>query len=114
LTDDLLDQIATFVAVSGAVPALGFTLVYGLGSPWYRSALGIVMFLLGLTVVIAFVQIISHRLFGSYPGYGHVSLAAYILIVADLWALLVMVIIERRKPKGTSPLFVPPTSKGKK
>lgn len=101
---ETINDFATNIVLLGAIPALAFVLIYGLGSPWYRSALGVVMMLLGSSIVIVYGIVIGRRLFDDYPGYQFVAIIGYSLLFLALVSLDVIVIIERRRPE-TSLLF---------
>lgn len=104
MNDKMLNDIAGIILLTGTVPAVGATLTYGFGSPWWRSWLGRVMFGLFFALVTVFVIVLGRRIFGEYPGYGWVSLVGYALICFVLWAVWLIIIIERRKPAPLGPL----------
>lgn len=105
MIDSELNSAATYIVLSGIIPAVGFFLVYGIGSPWYKSALGVVMFLLGFSISATFLQVVTRRIAGDYPGYGLVTIIVYSLVTIALWGLFIIVLTERRHP-ATSPLFI--------
>lgn len=98
MMDETLNSIAGVLALTGAVPILGAALTYGLGSPWWRSWLGRVMFGLFLALVLVFGVVLGRRLFGEYPGFGLVALIAYAYVTAALWATWAIILVERRNP----------------
>ncbi len=95
-TAEQINDAATWLVIAGIVPSLAFTLIYGFGSPWYRSALGVVMFLLGLSLTTVLGIVLGRRLFGEYPGYQWVAIGGYSLLLVAMVGLAVIVIIERR------------------
>lgn len=104
MTDDMLNDIAGLLALTGAVPIAGATITYGIGSPWWRSWLGRVMFGLFFALVIVFGIVLGRRLGGEYPGYGWVALVGYAYIWLTLWAVWLIILVERRKPAPSGPL----------
>lgn len=98
MNDELLNGIAGIIVLTGVVPVLGATLTYGLGSPWHKSWLGRVMFSLFLALVVVFGIVLGRRVFGDYGGYGGVALVGYLYIWLTLWAVWLVIIVERRKP----------------
>lgn len=99
--DTFFNGIATFVAFAVAVPAHALVFVYGLGSPWYKSLLGVTIFTKWLSVALIFDYLISRRIFGEYPGYGVLAFVTYLLAFLAFTAVVVEVIIERRTPAGS-------------
>lgn len=93
-TDDVLNEWAAYVALATIVPAFVSTAVYGLGAPWYRSALGTVTFVKWLAIVLVFAVILARRFFGEYLGYGWVALVTYSLLLLAFSAMAVVVILE--------------------
>lgn len=104
--DETLNGIAGVLVLTGSVPIAGATLTYGFGSPWWRSWLGRVMFGLFLALVVVFAFALTRRTFGEYPGYGVVALVVYGYISVTLWAVWLIILVERRKPapRGQLPL----------
>lgn len=100
--DAIVNDFATYIALAAVVPAILTTALYGFGSPWYLSWLGRVVFAQWLSIVIVFAVVLGRRVFGEYPGYGYVAVAAYSLLFLAYWALFVIVLIERRGPAATT------------
>lgn len=109
MTPGHINDIATLVVLAAAAPALGYTLTYGLGSPWWRSPLGVIMFLLGVSLCVVFSVVLARRLMGEYTGYEWVAIFAYSLVNVALWSLWAIVIIERRRASPV--LTFPPLRK---
>lgn len=92
-----INAIANWIALAAAIPFLGYWLTYGIGSPWYRSLLGWVMFSLGgaITLVLGYATV--RRMLGDFAGYEWWSLAIYSFLNVVGWALWAIVIVERRR-----------------
>lgn len=110
---EAVNAAATWLTIAGAIPAFLFAVAYGVASPWYRSALGVVTFGLLGTLALLFVLILARRLFGLYPGYELAAVAVYGMLAVALWGLFIVYLRERRSPSFPPPLFsdVPPTEK---
>lgn len=108
MTAVAINDFATGIVLAGAIPALLFTLIYGLGSPWYRSGLGVVMFLLGVSLTTVYAIVLSRRFFGTYPGYEWVAVGGYSFLLVAMLGLVIITLIERR-----SSLTILSFSKGK-
>lgn len=99
------NEIVSWVALSAVVPAWLFVLIYGLGSPWFKSWLGSVMFNLGLALALVLTFSVVRRFAGEFAGYMSWAFALYAYLVLTLWALVVIVIVERmRAPHARIPL----------
>lgn len=96
MTPAEINDLANILVMTSVVPTLGYTATYGFASPWYKSPLGVVMFGVGLSLTMVLGIVIGRRLFGTYPGYEWVALAGYTLVTITMWALWIIVIIERR------------------
>lgn len=96
--DETLNAIAGVVALATVVPATLNALIYGLGSPWWRSWLGRALFAKWLAVALVFAFIFARRFFGEFPGYGVVALVLYIFVLLAFTATTVELVIERRNP----------------
>lgn len=92
-----VDGVATALVYTSTVAAFGYTLGYGFGTPWRRSLLGTVMFLLGISLTGVLGIVAARRLFGAYPGYELAALIVYVVTTLATWGLLVVFIIERRR-----------------
>jgi len=75
-------------------PATLYWLVYGLGSPWYRSPLGVVMFLFATSIVAILGLVAFAVLFGQAPP--PVRIPVYAGLALAMTAKLVILIVERR------------------
>ena len=69
MTPDAVNEFANWIALSAVLPAILFTLIYGFGSPWYKSGLGVTLFGLMFSISSLFPVILARRFFGEYPGY---------------------------------------------
>lgn len=97
MTPEAINDFATILALTAIAPAAGYTLTYGIGSPWYRSLLGVVLFGLGASVTTVLSVVLLRRLLGAYPGYEWVAVSAYSILTLTMWALWAIVIVERRR-----------------
>lgn len=78
------------------LPAIFFLLSYGLGSPWYRSALGVVTFAYALSVVLLLSLIVYGVVFGQRVDEVWRLVAGLALIVA-LTGKSIILQYERRQ-----------------
>lgn len=96
--DQVLNDVATIIVFAVAVPAHALVFIYGLGSPWYRSVLGVTIFAKWLSVALVFDYLISRRLWGEWPGFGVTAIAVYGFMFLAFSAVVAEVVIERRDP----------------
>jgi hypothetical protein len=89
-----INALATPFALGMGVPWFLFTLIYGVLSPWYRSLLGWVMFLLGLSVTAVFANIVARRIWGEFEGYQWWALSIYVFGLLTAAAFVVIVVVE--------------------
>lgn len=90
--------MATWVVYGVAAVAHALVFIYGFGSPWWRSLLGITIFAKWLSVMLVFDFIIARRAFGEFPGYGLLALVTYGFMFLAFSAVVVEVVVERRHP----------------
>lgn len=102
-----INDLATWVALSAAIPFVGYLFTYGVGSPWYRSLLGWVMFALGLSISLVLSFNTIRRVHGEFPGYEWWALGIYSFLTVVGYALWAIVIVERRR----APLLLIPLKK---
>ena len=98
MTPHEINHLAAYVALAAVVPALATTLIYGLGSPWWRSWLGRVVFTQWLAIVVVFAVVLLRRFLGNYPGSEWVALVSYSALFLAFTAMAVIVTLERRAP----------------
>lgn len=98
MSDDVLNNIAGFIALLTIVPATLNAAIYGMGSPWWRSWLGRVLFAKWLAVALVFVFIIVRRTAGEFMGYGVIAVLLYSFVFLAFSATTVELVIERRTP----------------
>lgn len=98
----IINEFATYLALTGVGPAVAALLVFTLGKPrlWHKTLLGWVMASLFLSLVIVYAIILGRRLFGEYPGYEWVAVIGYALTTATLAAIVVIIIRERREGRA--------------
>lgn len=101
MTDSTIQIIASYVAFASIVPFTVSLLVYGIGSPWYASKLGVAFFALLVSIVAVLGHAVVRRFAGDYIGYAWVSLALYSLLFAAAVLIAVVIILERRPPGPT-------------
>lgn len=90
------------------IPAAGFPITYAF-SPWWKTGPG--RSVMGLALVIAFTLGLSlwRILFGPVPDF--VRIPVYVLVVAALWAqLIVLLLAPRLNRRRLARLPVPPIS----
>ena len=99
-----VNEFANWITLSAAIPAILFTLVYGFGSPWYKSGLGITLFGLMFSISSLFLVILARRFFGEYPGYHVVAVIVYGMLMIMFWSFFIILLKERRHAR---PLEIP-------
>lgn len=92
-----VDDPTNVLVLVGAVFMLGFTIVYGFGSPWYRSLLGGAIFGMGLTNLLVLSVVITRRWFPEFPHHDQLAFTAYLLFAISSAGLAVMLVVERRR-----------------
>jgi hypothetical protein len=112
--DGWFNTWATVPATVAGTFALLTAVLYGIGSPWYRSLLGVVFFLLFLGSVPVFALVLVRRIAAtianggpstSGDGFGLFAFAVY-AFVALVWAGVFVVVLYTRRhtPTPTPPL----------
>ena len=99
-----VNELTDWIALSAAIPAILFTLVYGFGSPWYKSGLGMTLFGLMFSISSLFAVILARRFFGEYPGYHIVAVVVYVMLTLMFWSFFFILLKERRHAR---PLEIP-------
>lgn len=90
------DDIRFTLVALAVIPATGFTLVYGLGSPWYRSLLGRALFTHALGMMLLIDISVAYKFIGDdYPGRDLVSITVYTVIIVGSWAQFVALLRVR-------------------
>lgn len=97
MTPAEINEIANWIALAAIIPFALFTVIYGFGSPWYKSPLGVTIFGLGAGVTGVLCVVLARRWFKEYPGYEWVAIIAYSLFTLIGIALLVILLLERRR-----------------
>ena len=95
-----VNEFANWIALSAAIPAILFTLVYGFGSPWYKSGLGMTLFGLMFSISSLFAVILARRFFGEYPGYHIVAVVVYVMLTLMFWSFFFILLKERRHARS--------------
>ena len=104
MTPEVVNGFANWIAISAALPAILFTLIYGFGSPWYKSGLGVTLFGLMFSISSLFLVILARRFFGEYPGYHIVAVVVYAMLTSMFWSFFIIFLKERRHAR---PLEIP-------
>lgn len=107
---------ATVPATVAGFAALSTALLYGIGSPWYRSVLGTVFFALFMGSVPVFALVLVRRIAAtianggpqtSGDGFGLLAFIVY-TFVASVWVLVFVTVIRERR---NTPVPTPPIGK---
>jgi flagellar biosynthesis protein FlhB len=94
-----INNIGNYIVLVAIVPFGLFTVLYGILSPWYRSLLGLTMFMLGLSLTSVLGVVLLRRWFGTYPGYEWVAVIVYSIATCTAFGLVVIYLVERsRRP----------------
>lgn len=96
MTSEEINDIAGFIVALAAIPATATALIYGFGSPWWRSWLGRVMFAKWLSVALVLIVVFARRTWGDYPGYEWVALFTYSFMLVTFTATTIEIITVRR------------------
>ena len=99
---ELVNNLASHLALAALLPAGLVTLIYGLGSPWWRSGLGRAIFAQSFSIVLVLSLILARRFFGDYPGYELAAALVYASIFLLFSTLVVALVIERRPTYPTA------------
>lgn len=113
---EAVNDFATYLALTGAVPAALAFGTYVLGRPrtWVRSLLGWTIALLLLSITLVFILVLGRRLGGDYPGYQYTAIAVYALLTIALWLIFIMIVHERRQGRALGFIPTPATVKREK
>lgn len=99
-TSQDISQIAGYIALASLLPLALTTVVFGVGSSWFRSRLGWAVFGSWASQLAVLVIVLARRFRGEYPGYEWVALVGYSVLFLAYSAMAVVVILERRPPKA--------------
>lgn len=103
MTPSEINEVAGVIVLCAAIPAHANVIIYGFGSRWWKSPLGVVLFAKWLSVALALDVVLARRAFGDYVGYEWVAVAVYTFVLLAFAATTVELVIERRAPSKTSP-----------
>lgn len=109
MTSETINDLAGAVAIAITVPAVANVLIYGLGSRWWETWLGRVLFSKWLSVALVFLYIVSRRVWGDYPWYEWVALILYSFVLVSFSATTIELLIERQAPAAA--LELPPPNR---
>lgn len=104
-----INDLAIIPLIIGGAFALLTGGTYGIGSPWYKSLLGVAFFGLILSNVFVAVVPMLRRLFGEYPHFEIVAWTGYLMFAIVQVSMFAVVLKERRNSD-----LAPPISKKEK
>lgn len=96
--DEAVNQAAVWPIYGVALCAHLLVFIYGFGSRWWTSLLGVSIFAKWLSFALVFDFLIARRVFGEFPGYGFWAMGIYSFMFLAFSAVVVELIIERRTP----------------
>jgi hypothetical protein len=91
-------QPAFWLYFAGWLPYTLHVLVYGLGSPWWRSEIGRAFFLSKLALCLVFSLVLTVFLFGQYDGLPAVRAVLLGLVACAAWYQLSVTVRVQRRP----------------
>lgn len=97
----LVNDLATIPLVLGMILAGATGLTFAVGSPWYKSLLGVAFLGIMVTSSLPLVIVLGRRLGGEYPGYEWVAIGLYSLFALAWLAMLCIILIERHRAPVT-------------
>lgn len=103
----LAKTMGDIFSIAALIPTLLFTLIYGVGSAWYKSNLGRVLFGIMATLSILLILVVLEPLLSQHLFYLPFILSMYGILVLALWAFFVIFM----KEKARAPELVIPTGK---
>lgn len=108
---EVVNDFALVPLVVGMLFAGVSGVVYGIGSPWWRSLLGVAFFGVMVSSSLPILVVVARRTFGAYPGYEWVALSVYTLWALAWVAMLVIILVERRRSALAVPFHPHPRRK---
>lgn len=95
-TTTTVDWIVLWLVILTAPAQTAFVLIYGLGSPWYRSLLGRALFTKALGLALVVDLILVYRAFGDdYFARDAVRIGVFGLLLIGAWLQLVALLREK-------------------
>lgn len=91
-----INTIANYILLLAFLPAMGCLLLYGLGSRWWTSALGSILFALFAAVTLIIAVVLASIFFPNYAGREIVRIVAYPTLPIAFTAMFVVILLERR------------------
>jgi len=88
-------SLADYFLLGSVIPAALFWLTFGVGSPWYRSLFGWVIFLYA-SAVVAILSLVVFSVFAGSTAPEAVRTIVYAFLFCALWAKFVILLVERR------------------
>lgn len=94
----MTDTIAVLLIVAAAPAQTAFVILYGVGSPWWRSVVGRALFTKALALALLIdISVAYHFLGDNYALREVVRLSVFALIAIGTWLQLGALIYERRR-----------------
>lgn len=85
------------------VPFMGLTLLYGLGSPWWRSHIGRSLFLVKLSLAAVLTNVLAAFMFPGYAFQNEIRAVLIGLVVVAGWYQLSAFLSVQRQGKSGAP-----------
>lgn len=101
---ETINSLSTVPLLVGMTFAAIVALIYGIGSRWYTSLLGVAFFGIMLGSSLPIVIILGRRVFGTYPGYEWVALGLCSLFAISWVAMAAIIVVERHRAPTVIPL----------
>lgn len=94
---EAVNELALIPLFAGMMFAAAAGAVYGIGSRWWESLLGVAFFGIMIASALPIAVVLGRRLFDKYPGYEWVALGVYSLWALSWVAMLIIILVERRR-----------------
>lgn len=91
----LPNEITLWLIRFSAPPITLFTLVYGLGSPWWRSRIGQAVFTSSLSLSLLLNLALVGVWLGPYPGHEWVGVGVFTLVCTGAWLKLFAILTDK-------------------
>lgn len=92
-----VNDAANWIVFIAIIPTLFATISYGIMAPWYRTALGSILFSFLASVTSVLVFVLTRRLWGMFFGYEVIAFVVYSWFALSVTAFLVIFYAERRR-----------------
>lgn len=101
---DFYKEPAFWAYFAAWLPYVLIIVVYGFGSPWYRSAIGRSLMLTKVAIVFVLTNVLAAYIFGEYPWRDAVRVLLIGCVVGAGVYQLATIIREQRVPVGQHPM----------